>query len=163
MNEIDWNQKVREILDRTEFLALSTMGDGDTWTCPVAFSYDEKMNLYFISMMHTKHVKNIIKESKVSVAIFSTERYASGDVSGLQLSGLATEILDSKELQSAAENYFSRSANNDEFMNQTSAKDVEALWHFFKIVPKELWCFDSRIFGELRERVNIDGLNLSIV
>src|SRR5215470_3070589 len=42
MNEIDWNEKVKEALDRTEFMAISTIDAGGSWTCPVQFGHSEK-------------------------------------------------------------------------------------------------------------------------
>src|SRR5262245_55865686 len=33
MNEIDWNDKVKEALDRTEFMAISTIDADGSWTC----------------------------------------------------------------------------------------------------------------------------------
>src|SRR6478752_8542870 len=55
MNEIDWNEKVKEALDRTEFMAISTIGADGSWTCPVQFGFSEKLDLYFRSMPHSKH------------------------------------------------------------------------------------------------------------
>src|SRR5215813_11152590 len=39
MNAIDWNEKVKEALDRTEFMAISTIDAGGSWTCPVQFGH----------------------------------------------------------------------------------------------------------------------------
>src|SRR5262249_22027880 len=39
MNEIDWNEKVKEALDRTEFMAISAIDAGGSWTCPVQFGH----------------------------------------------------------------------------------------------------------------------------
>ena len=65
-------------------MALSTLGDDGSWINPVAFAYNEKMELYFISMMESKHTQNILTNPNVSVAIFRTERFPDGDVMGLQ-------------------------------------------------------------------------------
>ena len=39
----NWNQKIKEALDRTEFMAISMMGDGESWMNPMAFAYSKKM------------------------------------------------------------------------------------------------------------------------
>ena len=37
---MNWNEKVKEALERTEFMAISTLNpDGTSWTNPVAFGY----------------------------------------------------------------------------------------------------------------------------
>jgi hypothetical protein len=59
MNEIDWNEKVKEALDRTEFMAISTIGADGSWTCPVQFGHSEKLDLYFRSMPHSKHMRHL--------------------------------------------------------------------------------------------------------
>lgn len=144
---MDWNEKVKEALSRTEFMALSTVGSDGSWTCPVQYGYSEKLNLYFVSMMHSKHVKNILDDGRVSAAIFKTERFpgADGDVLGLQLSGVATHLKEKSDIEKAVS-----------FWGHEPQKE----WNFFKIVPEELWCFDSRVFGEERKHVDLNILDL---
>jgi hypothetical protein len=33
-------------------------------------------------------------------------------------------------------------------------------WHQFSITPEEVWCFDSRVFGRARQRVDLTSLEL---
>jgi uncharacterized protein YhbP (UPF0306 family) len=144
--EIDWNAKIKEALNRTEFMAISTIGeDGSCWTNPVEYHYDEKLNIYFVSMIDSKHVSNLLKDSRVSVAIFKTERFSDGEVLGLQLKGRAQHLTEKTEIEEAIRCYGSRPSD---------------VWHFFKISPEELWCFDSRIFGERRQAVDLATLRL---
>ncbi|USN87584.1 MAG: pyridoxamine 5'-phosphate oxidase family protein [Candidatus Nomurabacteria bacterium] len=161
MNEIDWNQKLKEALDRTEFMAISTIFEGETWTNPVAFAYDEKINLYFISKMASRHSENILKNPKVSVAVYKTERFVSGDVLGLQIKGEAKHLTDKEEIKAAAAYYFERGHGNDEFRNKTAERaGAEAPWQFFKVTPIEVWCFDSREFGSERKLTPLDIIEL---
>lgn len=158
-----WNEKVKEALDRTEFLALGTSGEDGNWTNPVAFAYDEKTNLFFISMMDAKHVRNILENPQTSAAIFSTERFSDGEVLGLQLTGNCKHLTEKEEIEEAARYYFGRSESNNEFLEETSVTHgTDALWQFFKITPAELWCFDSRLFGEKREQVDLELLDLTL-
>jgi len=160
---MDWNEKIKEALDRTEFLAIATVDGAESWTNPVAFAYDARANLYFISMMDAKHVQNIVSNGHVSAAIFKTECFSDGDVLGLQLAGTCEHLTERESIKEAAQHYFSRSTSNDEFREKTSAVGgLDAVWQFFKITPTELWCFDSRIFGEKRERVELKTVNLPV-
>jgi uncharacterized protein YhbP (UPF0306 family) len=142
---IDWNVKVKEALDRTEFMAISTIGDDGSWTNPVQYGYSEKLDLYFVSMMDAKHVANILKDPRVSVAIFKTERFSDGEVLGLQLKGTAKHLTDAKEIEEAVRCYGSKPSE---------------VWNFFKISPAEAWCFDSRLFGEQRKQVPLNEIGL---
>lgn len=148
MEPIDWNAKVQEALGRTEFMAISTVGNDGSWTNPVAYAYSEKLELFFISMMTSKHAQNILKNSQVSGAIYKTERFEDGEVLGLQFAGKAIHLTDVNEVARASRYYLK---SNDE---------LGAEWQFFKIVPDEVWCFDSRVFGEERRQIDMTALNL---
>lgn len=159
---MNWNEKIKEALDRTEFMAIATVNGSESWTNPVAFAYDEKANLYFISMMDARHVQNIVNNGHISAAIYKTERFSDGDVIGLQLTGTCEHLTNKEAIEKASRCYFGRSPSNDEFREKTSAvSGANALWQFFKITPTELWCFDSRIFGEKREKVDLIDLKLT--
>lgn len=161
MENVDWNVKVKEALDRSEFMAISTTGIDGSWTNPVAYAYSEKMELFFISMMDSKHAKNILAKRDISGAIFKTERFEGGDVLGLQYKGTAQHLTKQADIDYAAKYYFGNSPANDAFRLETSEKGgIEAPWQFFKITPSELWCFDSRVFGEQRRQVELSALNL---
>jgi uncharacterized protein YhbP (UPF0306 family) len=141
----------KEALERTEFLALSTFGEEGTWTNPVSFAYDGEGNLFFISQMHTKHVKNISKNAGVSLAIYSTNRFPDGDILGLQIKGKCYHLESITEIAKATWHYFSRNTNKLSFEKFTNSEgNMEALWHFFKIIPEETWILDTRNFGEDR-------------
>ncbi len=161
--EIDWSSKIKEALDRTEFLALSTNGAAGIWTSPVAYAYSEKAELFFISMMSARHSQNILTDPNVSAAIYKTERFEDGNVLGLQLSGTAEHLTDPGEIKEAARHYFDRSPANQEFKNKTAdGSGASALWQFFRITPTELWCIDTRVFGEERKKVEVGGLTIKI-
>lgn len=163
METIDWNVKLKEALDRTEFLALATTGEKHIWVNPVSFAYSESLELFFISMVDSVHVQNLIKEPRIAAAIFKTERFPDGDVLGLQLTGTAVHVTEQAEIERAAKYYFERGTNNEEFRSQTSEKgDAQATWQFFRITPTEMWCFDSREFGEQRRQVPLENLQVDL-
>lgn len=149
MKPTNWNSKVKEALDRTEFMAISTIGEDGSWTNPVEFHYSEKMNLYFVSMIDTKHVQNILRDPRISAAIFKTERFPGpeGDVLGLQLKGTAQHLTDERDIEEAVRCWGGRPSE---------------VWNFFKIVPEEVWCFDSREFGEKRVKVDLSSIALDL-
>ena len=89
MGPIDWNKKVKQALQRTDIMALSTVGEGGSWTCPVHYDFGPKLELYFQSQKDTKHVANILKDARVSVAIYNPEALPDGGHMGLQIKGSA--------------------------------------------------------------------------
>jgi uncharacterized protein YhbP (UPF0306 family) len=131
MARIDWNSKVKEALARTDIMALATVGSDGSWTSPVQYTYDEKLNLFFLSKPDAKHVSNIFYNPQVSLAIYHPERLpAPNDGSlGLQIKGTAKKIAE------------------------------EGQWLRFKITPEEAWCFDSRVSLK-RQPIKLNELKL---
>jgi len=132
MMAIDWNTKVKEALERTDIMALSTIGDDGSWTSPVQFTYTSQFELSFLSMMDTKHVTNILKDPRVSAAIYRPEPFPGGGNLGLQIKGSAKII---------------------------SGEHEANVWHRFQITPEEVWCFDSRV-SHRREKIDFVNLKL---
>jgi len=130
---MELNARVKEALSRTTIMALGTMGDDGSWVSPVEYEHDEKLVLYFLSMMDTKHVANILRDYRVSVAIYSHPGPPGGNM-GLQIRGRAKHL--------AAES------------------EGEGGWQRFQITPAEVWCFDSRVFGTSRQRVDLTHLRI---
>ncbi|MBI4087074.1 pyridoxamine 5'-phosphate oxidase family protein [Candidatus Kaiserbacteria bacterium] len=158
---IDWNAKIKEALDRTEFMAISTIGEDGSWTCPVQFGYSGTLDLYFKSMPHSKHVQNLLKDERISVAIYKTDRFPGSerDVLGLQLAGTVRLLTQRADVEEAARCYYGRDPRKLDYKTKIDEHvGGNAEWNFFKITPTELWCFDSRIFGEEREKVDLENL-----
>ncbi len=86
---VDWSKKIKEALERTDIMALSTIGDDGSWTSPVQYSHGPKFELYFLSQKDAKHVANIFKDPRVSVAIYHPDALSDGSHVGLQMKGRA--------------------------------------------------------------------------
>jgi uncharacterized protein YhbP (UPF0306 family) len=133
MNVNEQQARVREALERTDVMALSTIDeDGGPWTSPVQYQWDGQLNLYFASMPDARHVRNIRRDARVAVAIYHMPGPPGGNL-GLQIRGLASQVAPG------------------------SGRDG---WQRFKVEPAEAWCFDSRADRQ-RHRVRLTNLNLS--
>ncbi len=164
MENIDWNDKVKEALDRTEFMAISTIGPDGSWTCPVQFAHSEKLDLYFRSMPHSKHMRNIGNDNRISVAIFKTERFPdSKEVMGLQLKGTAVRLTERAGVEEACRHMYGRDPRKIDYqMKIDEHLGRDAVWNCVKITPDEAWCFDSRVFGEYRRQIDLGALKLKL-
>jgi uncharacterized protein YhbP (UPF0306 family) len=72
-------------------MALSTIGPDGPWTAPVQYRYNEKLDLFFLSMPGTKHVRDILNDPRVSAAVYSHPGPPGGNL-GLQISGTAEHL-----------------------------------------------------------------------
>jgi Pyridoxamine 5'-phosphate oxidase len=114
-----WQQRAHEALERTEIMVLATAdAESGTWTSPVQFQAGSNFELSFLSRPGTRHGRNIERDPRVAVAIYSWPGPDGGNL-GLQITGRATR--------------------------QGDASDG---WQRYTIRPAEVWCFDSRIDHE---------------
>lgn len=105
--DFNWKKYLTECLESTNYCCIATVDPKGVWANPVYFAYDEKFNLYFISQMHSRHMQNLIKNPRISVAIYKTEQR--GDVVGTYIEGEALIILkDEEEIQKAFDIYYGR-------------------------------------------------------
>jgi len=56
---IDVEKIIREYIDKTVHMSLATVKDNKPWVCEVHFAYDDKLNLYFVSRLDTRHCQEI--------------------------------------------------------------------------------------------------------
>lgn len=156
--KFDWKRYAEACMRSTEYCSLATVDNaGAVWVNPVYFSWNKQWRLYFISQPHTRHVENIAENDRIAVAIYSTQPRASGDVIGIQLEGKARLLSKRKEIEEAYVCYYGRKyPKTKKDRKSISADDYmrnDSVWHFFEIVPKNIYYFDTRYFDEKRQKV----------
>lgn len=114
-----WQQRAREALGRTEIMVLATAdADSGTWASPVQFQAGDNFELSFLSHRGTRHGRNIERDPRVAVSIYSWPGPDGGNL-GLQITGHAAP-----------------------------EGDASGGWQRYAVHPAEVWCFDSRIDHE---------------
>lgn len=112
----DWSQRAAEAFGRTEIMVLATVdADSGTWTSPVQFHAGADFVLSFLSGRNTRHGRNIARDSRVAVSIYSWPGPTGGNL-GLQITGQAS-----------------------------TDGPPSGGWQRYTIHPTEIWCFDSRV------------------
>ncbi len=143
MKQFNWKKHIDEALQATDYCALATVDkEKGVWVNPVYFACDNEYNLYFISLMQSRHMQNIAKDNHVSVAIYKTEQ--KGDVIGIQLQATATILTDEKERKHAHQIYYARTGSLEQ--NEFAMHDPQ--WIFVKITPIKKYYFNSKVFVE---------------
>lgn len=108
-------------------------------------------------MPSSRHMRNIEKDSRVSIAIYSTDQDTHGDVVGVQLSGIA-ELIPDEKVSAVNDLYYKRVFPEGNTTNKPEDKMGDAEWKFVKIKPSEIYYFDTRFFGEERQKVPLELL-----
>lgn len=116
------------MLDRSSILVLATTGPDGPWTTPVGYDVDDDLTFTFLSMPETRHVRHLVQQPRVSLAIHSGEGDDGGNI-GLQVAGTAHVVRGGGAGQ----------------------------WWQVAVTPAEVWVFDSREAGRQRRRVDLDA------
>ncbi|HEY1096473.1 MAG TPA: pyridoxamine 5'-phosphate oxidase family protein, partial [Alphaproteobacteria bacterium] len=152
----NWSELVENCLRSTDYLCLATHGPAGVWSSPVYYAWDEEFNLYFMSMAKSRHMQNIDDNHDIALSIYATDQDTSGDVTGLQISGLAKIVEDEAVIKQAFEVYFRRVIDSNSVTYGDKIDSPYAYnpdWIFVKVTPQTIWLFDSKHFGNHRQEV----------
>ncbi|MBN1463982.1 MAG: hypothetical protein JW922_09965 [Paludibacteraceae bacterium] len=127
--------------------------DSHAWVSPVAYAFDKKYNLYFISLPGSQHSNNMKKNAMVSAAIFDS-RQTFGEGKGLQILGKAG-VVPVRDSVPVFKYYFSRKWPYGSLTNIEDFKRFFKLYkyRFYKVEPIEVWMNDSRKEYDSRVKV----------
>lgn len=88
---MDVKRRVQEVLERGYLISLGTQDGGGVWVADVIYTYDDNLNLYWMSYPTTRHSKAIEKNHQVAGSITVTS-YGEKPELGLQLSGSVEKL-----------------------------------------------------------------------
>lgn len=157
----DLNKLARDIIQNNQYMNIATSSRGGTpWVSPVVYVYDKDWNLYFVSMLTSKHCMNIKINNKVAVAIFdSTQLW--GDGVGLQIEG-ESEVVSLKDSVKIAKIYGLRKypyggINTKQAMNFIKSMVFDGKkYKIYKITPKVVWMNDPNSNVDVRTKIDLN-------
>jgi len=145
-----WSDKLLEVFKSSIFGSLGTIDkEYGVWINTVNMAYDEHFNLYYLSKRASKHMQNIAKDPRVSLTVYRTGQEPHGNVIGLQMTAKA-EIVPDTEIEQICGYYFGR---ENPFFDAEQTKeyyDWDATWKFVKVIPENIWIYDTAVFGDNR-------------
>ena len=153
MNHPAFRELINDCFESTNFMALSTYGNDGLWCNPVYFAWDNDFNVYFISELDCRHMRNIQSSPEIACAVFPTNQ--DNDVFGAYLKG-------HPDWEIADKTYYDRVYPNDpnwELRNAPSCWRQKESWHLVKIKMSELSYFDTRYFEENRIEISLEELS----
>jgi uncharacterized protein YhbP (UPF0306 family) len=135
---------IREYITQIIHLSLATVKDGRPWVCEVHFSYDDQLDLYFVSSQETRHAQELIANPHVAGNIV-TQHYKNQKVRCVDFEGTAI-MLEGEEAESTAyKAYVDRYGASEGLLSEIK-KDGNT--RFFKIAVDTFYLFDS--YGDER-------------
>lgn len=144
MNEKQIEEIIREYIPQIIHMSIATVKDNKPWVCEVHFSYDDNLNLYFVSSTKTRHAQEIMQNPHVAGNIV-TQHHKNQKVRCVDFEGTA-EMLDSRDGEAVAYRAYVQRNGESESLLSEIRKDGNT--RFFKISIKDFFLFDS--YGDER-------------
>lgn len=128
--------RARELLETLEYINIATVGaNGTPWNTPVFARHDKQMNFYWSSWKDANHSENIRANSKVFFTLYdSTRKRGDNNKRCLYFSGLAIELSDTSEIQSACDLLY-----QDEKKALPTDYQADGLKRIYKATPQNCW------------------------
>ena|SRR5581483_8219512 len=148
---MDVKSIAKSIIESSTYLSLATTDGEEPWVNAVFFASDKNLNLYFTSYNDSVHVKNILKNPRVAVAIFDSHIIPGGGRGqGVQIKAMCHRVKGS-ELSEAIEVVYTKRfpdpkerATKDLSIEHFSKPDsVGRTDHIYKIVPEKIYILDK--------------------
>lgn len=146
MKDLTLSKKtVLDFLHKHKLMVVATYGVSP-WIASVYYSFDNDLNLYFLSSPDTLHVKQIKSNKNVAVAIVDSHQKVSDLKKGLQMTGTASEVTGIGKIKHALSLW--KDALNITNPNYTYEGMMKKLikGRMFKITPTKIKLFDQGLF-----------------
>lgn len=161
-----WAESIADILFESSFMTLATAdGDGIPWASPVEFVCDEQLRFYWLSVMDTRHSRNVRDNPWAAFSIYdSTQVPGVHAVQGLYGEGPVEELSPS-ELEAArpsTQRWIMWRDEGREEPRPDSGERVDApdsRWRFYRVDPVNLYALDPVALDDGRledSRVPVD-------
>ena len=110
------------------------------------FCYSTELELYFISHSNALHCQNLLRNSSMAIAIFSSNQSWGGADCGLQLFGTCKRAT-GREATKADKLYGKRFAEYNAWKAGLDSDSVGRDYRFYRFVATELKVFDEKELG----------------
>jgi uncharacterized protein YhbP (UPF0306 family) len=137
--------QVLDFLKTGKLMSLATYGDFP-WIASVYYSFDDNLNIYFLSSPATLHCRQIAKNPQVAVSIADSHQSVAVKKRGLQLWGKAGQISSAAKIKHALSLWkdFLEIKNADLSYENMLKRVVTG--RMYKIVPRRIKLFDQDLF-----------------
>ncbi|GIK84140.1 MAG: hypothetical protein BroJett025_07620 [Patescibacteria group bacterium] len=132
-------------------MVLATSGAEYPWIATLYFSFDDELNLYFLSSPNTLHCKQIDENQKVAVAIADSPQNPTSNKKGLQIFGVAQQISGKHKITHAL-NLWKKTlgVTSTEYSYEGMTKKLIS-GRMYKIIPKKIKFFNEELWEEGKE------------
>lgn len=147
MKEI--KELVFSVLEKGFLMSLATVDESGPWVSDVIYVHDDKLNLYWLSKMITRHSKAIEKNPKVAATITVWQKQGDKNV-GLQIEGVANKV-EGDILEMAVKHRLKR--NKKVPTKEGEILEVGESW--YKIKPTKIELIYELLYGFNKKKLEL--------
>lgn len=143
MND-SYNAKVADILKTIRYATIATADkNGKPWNSPVAYAFDDQLNLCWVSDKQNQHSQNIRANKQVFIVIYDST-VPDGEGVGVYIDASAVELVDPDEIIRIRK--IKKGADYDVDSNEFLGDSVRRM---YKATPVHIWVNDAEIQNEV--------------
>ncbi|HUD20230.1 MAG TPA: pyridoxamine 5'-phosphate oxidase family protein [Patescibacteria group bacterium] len=138
-------QQILDFLGEYKFMVVATYGKFP-WIASVYYTFDNNLNLYFLSSPTTLHSKQIEKNNRVSVSIADSHQEINKLKRGMQISGIAKRIPEVAKIKHALSLWKSSLGVKDPELTYENMMKKIVIGRMYLIKPLRIKLFDQKLF-----------------
>lgn len=135
-----------EYLSQHNLMQVATYGSEHPWITSVYYTFDDNLNLYFLSSPNTIHCQQILENPQVAVAITNTQQSLSAKKKGVQLFGTAQQISDVAKIKHALSLWKQHLGVKDQELSYENMAKKVIKSKMYKITPQKIKFFNQELF-----------------
>lgn len=157
----EYNNKILKksivnIIDNNKLCAIATVNEKNNSHIHTAYySYDDKMNIYFISPLTDKHSENIKANPSVAISVWNEGDKWGEDLQGIQMYGNATVLSAGMNLIRGMSSYVQKHPDFSKIIVKPGEFKSGVLSRMFMINVYAIKLLDELEFGR-RNYINVD-------
>ncbi|MEK7495603.1 MAG: pyridoxamine 5'-phosphate oxidase family protein [Patescibacteria group bacterium] len=136
---------VLDFLATKKLMILATYGD-HPWIASVFFSFDNELNLYFISNPSTLHGQHLEKNKEVAATIVDSNQKPSDVKKGLQIYGYVEKVSEANKVRYALRHWKDFLNIKRPDISLENMKKGLYKGRIYKLIPKKIKLFDQEKF-----------------
>lgn len=136
---------VLDFLKDQKLMSVATFGK-HSWIASVYYSFDNSLNLYFLSDPATLHCRQIDKNPHVAVSIADSRQKVTQLKRGLQIYGIAKQISGALKMKHTLRSWKEALNVKDKELTYTNMLKKVIKGRMYQISPKRIKLFDQKLF-----------------
>ena len=138
--------QILDFLKQHQLMTIATQGPEHPWIASVYYSFDNDLNLYFLSNPKTLHCTHIHHNHQVAVSIADSHQKASDLKKGLQIYGHAKQITQAKLIQHAIRHWKQALNFKDPHLTYENMINKTISGRMYIVTPQKIKFFNQELF-----------------